>query len=71
MEEMDLGKGRDRETNFVMTIATASFNTLSPKTSMLSVGLTSSAWNRARVATGSTAEIRAPNVKLHNRADDG
>ena len=38
--------------------------TLSPKTSMLSVGLTSSAWKMARVATGSTAEMRAPNVKL-------
>ena len=43
---------------------TASFSTLSPNTSMLRVGLTSSAWKMASVATGSTAEIREPNVKL-------
>ena len=43
---------------------TASFRTLSPNTSILRVGLTSRAWKMARVATGSTAEIRAPNVKL-------
>ena len=51
----------------VITIDTASFSTLSPKTNMLSVGLTSRAWNIASVATGSTAEIRAPNVKLRER----
>ena len=46
---------------------TASFSTLSPNTSILRVGLTSRAWKMARVATGSTAEIRAPNVKLGTR----
>ena len=51
-------------TYLVMTIDTASFSTLSPNTSMLRVGLTSSAWKMARVATGSTAEIRAPKEKL-------
>ncbi len=49
---------------FVMTMETASLSTLSPNTSMLSVGLTSRAWNIARVATGSTADIRAPKEKL-------
>ena len=47
-----------------MTMETASLRTLSPKTSMLRVGLTSRAWKIARVATGSTAEINAPNEKL-------
>ena len=49
---------------FVMTMDTASFNTLSPKTSMLRVGSTSRAWKMARVATGSTAEMRLPKAKL-------
>lgn len=31
---------------------------------MLRVGSTSKAWKMARVATGSTAEIREPNAKL-------
>ena len=48
-----------------MTMETASLSTLSPNTNMLSVGLTSRAWKMASVATGSTAEIRAPNVKLY------
>ena len=61
------GKMEVWESDFVMTMETASFRTLSPKTSMLSVGLTSSAWNIASVATGSTADIRAPNVKLPER----
>ena len=51
-------------TNFVMTMETASLSTLSPNTSMLRVGSTSKAWNMARVATGSTAEMRHPKVKL-------
>ncbi len=53
--------------HFVMTMETASLSTLSPNTSMLSVGLTSRAWNMARVATGSTADIRAPNEKLEGQ----
>ena len=57
-------EGRQTNTHFVITMETASFRTLSPNTSMLRVGLTSRAWKMARVATGSTAEIRAPNVKL-------
>ena len=43
---------------------TASLRILSPKTNMLRVGSTSKAWKMARVATGSTAEIREPNAKL-------
>ena len=52
-----------------MTMETASLSTLSPNTNILRVGLTSSAWKMARVATGSTAEIRAPNAKLCTRQD--
>ena len=51
-------------TYFVNTIETASFSTDSPNTNILRVGSTCNAWNIARVATGSTADIRAPNVKL-------
>ncbi len=47
-----------------MTMETASLSTLSPNTSMLRVGLTSRAWKMASVATGSTADIRAPKEKL-------
>lgn len=61
----------DLITYFVMTIATASFKTLSPNTNILRVGLTSRAWNIARVATGSTADMRAPNVKLKRGKRDG
>ena len=46
------------------TTATASLSTLSPNTSMWSVGSTSSALKMASVATGSTAEINAPNTRL-------
>jgi len=46
------------------TMATASFKILSPKTSMFNTGSTSSAWNMATVATGSTADINEPNAKL-------
>ena len=49
---------------FVNTIDTASFNTDSPNTNILRVGSTSRAWNIANVATGSTADINEPNVKL-------
>ena len=52
-------------TYLVSTMDTASFNTDSPNTNILRVGSTSRAWNMARVATGSTAEISDPNVKLH------
>lgn len=47
----------------VSTIDMASFRMLSPNTNMLSMGSTSSAWNIATVATGSTAEIREPKAK--------
>ena len=57
-------------THSVITIDTASLSTLSPKTNMYSVGCTSMALNIARVATGSTAEISAPNPKL-SFADSG
>ena len=50
--------------HLVNTIETASFNTDSPNTNMLRVGSTSRAWNMARVATGSTADMRDPKVKL-------
>ena len=53
--------------HLVSTMETASFRTDSPNTSMFSVGSTSRAWNIASVATGSTAEIRLPNVKLKQR----
>ena len=53
-------------TYLVITIETASFNTLSPKTNIFNVGLTFNAWKIAKVATGSTAEIREPNAKLEN-----
>lgn len=43
---------------------TASLSTLSPNTNMLRVGSTFRAWNIASVATGSTADMRDPNVKL-------
>ena len=49
-------------THVARTMATASFNMLSPKTSMYSNGSTANAWKIAKVATGSTAEIRAPNA---------
>lgn len=39
---------------------TASLRTLSPNTNMYRIGSTSKAWKIARVATGSTAEIRDP-----------
>ena len=47
-----------------ITMATASLSTDSPNTSMLSVGCTSSVWKMANVATGSTAEMSAPNMRL-------
>ena len=47
-----------------MTIETASFKTLSPKTNMFNVGSTLSAWKMASVATGSTADIMEPKAKL-------
>ena len=50
----------------VRTIATASFNILSPNTNMFSKGSTFKAWKMANVATGSTAEISEPNTKLKN-----
>lgn len=48
----------------VSTMETASFSTLSPKTSMYNVLSMSSAWKMASVATGSTAEISDPKAKL-------
>ena len=48
----------------VKTIATASFNILSPKTSIYKIGSISNALNMASVATGSTAETSEPNAKL-------
>ena len=72
-EEREREREREREeekdeigdkADLVITMETASFSTLSPNTSMFRVGLTSRAWNMASVATGSTADIRAPNVKL-------
>ena len=60
---------RRRWCYFVMTMDTASFSTLSPKTSMLRVGSTSRAWKMARVATGSTAEMRHPKAKLGEREE--
>ena len=56
-----------RTTHLVNTIDTASFKTDSPKTSILRVGSTSRAWNIASVATGSTADISDPNVKLKKK----
>ena len=50
-----------------MTMETASLRTLSPNTSMLSVGLTSIPWKMASVATGSTADIKHPNAKLRGK----
>ena len=52
------------QTYFVKTIETASLRTDSPNTNMLRVGSTWRAWNIASVATGSTADINEPNVKL-------
>ena len=79
-EERERERGRERDrgserqemvtTDLVMTMATASLRTLSPNTSMFRVGFTSRAWNRARVATGSTADIRAPKVKLGGREEE-
>ena len=54
--------------HLVSTMETASLRTDSPNTSMLSVGSTSKAWNIASVATGSTADMRLPNVKLKTNA---
>lgn len=51
-------------TYVVSTIETASFKTLSPKTSMYRTSSTFMAWNMASVATGSTADIREPKAKL-------
>jgi len=48
----------------VNTMETASFSMDSPKTNMYRMGSTSSAWNIANVATGSTAETKDPNAKL-------
>lgn len=48
----------------VNTMATASFRMLSPNTSMFRTGSTSSAWNMASVATGSTALTNDPKAKL-------
>ena len=45
------------------TMDTASFNTLSPNTSIFSVGSTSIAPKMANVATGSTALMSEPKVK--------
>ena len=54
----------DSMTVVVITIATASFRIDSPNTNICSTGSASSAWKIARVATGSTAEIREPKAKL-------
>lgn len=51
------------------TMDTASLRILSPNTNMLSSGGTSRALNMARVATGSTAEMSAPNAKLSTRSN--
>ena len=70
-KEKEKRRERQTHTDFVMTMETASLRTLSPNTSMLSVGFTSRAWNIASVATGSTADINAPNVKLKTSRDSG
>ena len=53
-----------QDTYLVITMDTASFKMLSPNTNMFRVGSTSSAWNIAKVATGSTADINEPKAKL-------
>ena len=48
---------------------TASLSTLSPNTNMFRVGSRLRAWNIASVATGSTADMRDPNVKLTDKRE--
>lgn len=51
----------------VSTIETASFKILSPNTNMYNTWSTLRAWKMARVATGSTADMREPNAKLSTK----
>lgn len=51
------------------TMATASFRILSPNTNMYNIGSTSMALNMANVATGSTADISEPKVKLSSMSN--
>ena len=61
--ENDRNRVRYKRTYEVRTIETASLRMDSPKTSMLRTGSTSKAEKMAKVATGSTAEIKDPKAK--------
>ena len=50
-------------------VGAASLSTLSPNTNMFRVGSRLRAWNIASVATGSTADMRDPNVKLTDKRE--